>query len=1163
MSRLGYRRVAARLRRADATADPPTDADLLARFAAAHDEAAFAELVARHGPLVRGTARRRLADAHAAEDVYQAAFLVLARKAGSLRWRETVGPWLYAAAVRLARKAVRRSAPAQGVPPDLPTSHADPTATAARAEELRALDDELSALPARLRDPLVLCYLQGRTRDEAAAALGWTLAMLKRRLERGRKVLRDRLTRRGVAPPVAGAGVLLAEVMAGGPAAAATARAAVEFVVSGKASPGVATLVGGSGWLLRAAATVVVAGLVACGAAAVPDRPAPGPTADPPAPAEAAAGAPGDPLPAGTIARLGTVRLRPGGSVELLAFSPDGTRIASWSTDSHINDALVIWDTKTGRPLRRVDLPGARVGALVWLADGRGLALYRTAYDDPAPRVWEFTDEATTPPVKPRAGGGGGVGKAVIPNGPPEDNEHDSCYAINPDGKTIAVGRAGQLQRDREVRLYRLPPGGRLDALPKPDGAVTHPDNCGQLYFSPDGNTLVVFTPAKFLGGNKFEDEQVVTAWDLRSGKQKSRFAAPRPANQGERAAVALADALLAIGLQNGDTSLWDLDTGKERTLATGHVAKAQWGGRGTHALAFLPGGKSLLTSGRDGAGKLWDVASGRRLQVFERHATWVEAAAASRDGKTLATAGQDGVIRLWDAATGADACPQTGHTYMVGHVALSRDGRTAVTAGWDNTLRWWDATTGAELRSVPAPEGLAGMARSPDGGTLLGATDGEGLRAWDAATGRPTTPAGLPGGAKFRVLSFTPDGRHLVAASGPQVSVLAWPAMTHVRTIDLPKPANEPGENSCLDAAVSADGRWLVTVAERSWFREEDGLRYGYAADGVVDVWEFATGKRVRRLAEAQTTFRSGAFTADGRYVLIGSPGKIPGSGDQPAEEFTGEMNLLDPVAGRWVRRFEVPTRAASVTHRYVGASALAPDGRTLYVSYNTGEIIGYEVATGKPRRTLTGHRGYVGALAFGADGRRLISGGRDSTALVWDATLVGASRSKPSGDVVKAWETAATGEPAAAFAAMAALALAPDRTVEILRGQLKPVSAAPTAADVDRIFAAFDSPDFTTREKAARELAGYGESAVPAVRAAVAKAESAEVRRRAGAFLAQFDRAAASPERVREVRAVELLEGIGTPGARAFLKELAGGAASAPLTLEAAAALRRLGGG
>src|SRR5829696_6368013 len=100
------RRLAQAVRQVRRLARPPAvvpvdDRALLASFAASRDEAAFAELVRRHGPLVRGVCRRVLADADAADDVFQATFLVLARKAGAVRWRSTVGPWLYAVAVRL------------------------------------------------------------------------------------------------------------------------------------------------------------------------------------------------------------------------------------------------------------------------------------------------------------------------------------------------------------------------------------------------------------------------------------------------------------------------------------------------------------------------------------------------------------------------------------------------------------------------------------------------------------------------------------------------------------------------------------------------------------------------------------------------------------------------------------------------------------------------------------------------------------------------------------------------------------------------------------------------------------------------------------------------------------------------------------------------------
>src|SRR5205085_3983102 len=123
-------------------------------------------------------------------------------------------------------------------------------------------------------------------------------------------------------------------------------------------------------------------------------------------------------------------------------------------------------------------------------------------------------------------------------------------------------------------------------------------------------------------------------------------------------------------------------------------------------------------------------------------------------------------------------------------------------------------ASAGRERRKIDLPGGVHGLAVSPDGRTVLATVHEERLRTWDLATGRETTPAGLPRGLKVGALSFTPDGRRLITASGRHVSVLSWPGMKLVRTIELPKPAKSPGENACQSAAVSPDGRWLVTVA-------------------------------------------------------------------------------------------------------------------------------------------------------------------------------------------------------------------------------------------------------------------------------------------------------------------------------------------------------------
>ncbi len=181
-----------------------SEGNLLERFVSHHDEAAFSALVARHGPMVLGVCRRLLRDESDVDDAFQATFLVLVRRAGAIRRGELVGHWLFGVAHRVAVRA-RAVAARRHLhePTGLQVEEMDSQAKchADEAFELRMiLGEELARLPESLRSPVVLCYLEGLTHDEAARQLQWPVGTVRSRMARARGLLRRRLAKRGFLP---------------------------------------------------------------------------------------------------------------------------------------------------------------------------------------------------------------------------------------------------------------------------------------------------------------------------------------------------------------------------------------------------------------------------------------------------------------------------------------------------------------------------------------------------------------------------------------------------------------------------------------------------------------------------------------------------------------------------------------------------------------------------------------------------------------------------------------------------------------------------------------------------------------------------------------------------------------------------------------------------
>lgn len=290
-----------------------TDGALLDRFLTRRDdgaEAAFSALVALHGPMVWNVCRSVLADPHAAADAFQATFLILVRKAASIRRKDTIGPWLYGVSRRVAVRAKATAARRRLVEGREANMRNASVPDPAQREQLEVLHQEVDRLPEKYRAPVVLCHLEGRTHAEAARLLDCPVNTISVRLARARERLKARLTRRGIALSTGAAGALLGGATA--PAAmpdgladstinAAMRLAAGRAAAAGIISSAAAQLAEGdlqtmliNRWMMAAAGVLAMAivgagvGLLMADERPADDRPAPAPRAAAAAPNPAA-----------------------------------------------------------------------------------------------------------------------------------------------------------------------------------------------------------------------------------------------------------------------------------------------------------------------------------------------------------------------------------------------------------------------------------------------------------------------------------------------------------------------------------------------------------------------------------------------------------------------------------------------------------------------------------------------------------------------------------------------------------------------------------------------------------------------------------------------------------------------------------------------------------
>jgi WD40 repeat protein len=884
----------------------------------------------------------------------------------------------------------------------------------------------------------------------------------------------------------------------------------------------------------------------------------------------------GDPLPPGAIARLGTLRYRLGADqVQSLRFSPDGQKLLSLDA----RDIARVWAASSGKEQYHFQLPPRQTWLVspdcrLGITTGRGRSV----------QVWDCETH-----------------RLICE--PPFVGSKDDKRAVALKGKALAVAVFDPHHPRCLLRVWGLPEGRLLHEqvieekmwkalqcsrlsftteekwksllrLDKLDLSLQKED---ELNLSPDGSLLVLARDRSGL-------QETLTLIDLASGKQRFQLG-PIPGRfLGVRFSPDSRILLAAMEEVSGDRLyLWDVATGKPMpapALANAYVDDV------------LLDGQTLVIHQRWKI-FLYETATGKQRHRLEVPRTICDelkpvvlppvstlpeqsCLALSPDGKLLAAAldgyYREGIrVRLWETASGKEVRPVcSGHDRAVVSIAFAPDGKTLASVSNDETVKLWDAATSREMRTLPqllprdpAPPlvsepGTPCAAFTPDGKTLVIHSLFKGARRWDVATGkaqgRLLAPAESPASSLV-----APDGKKLLMASGSQV--LLWDTRTDKVRGRLAaagvtrKGAFEEdlGTYSVEHLALSPDGRLLAAAGVQTLF-------FVNLKGHQLELWERDTGQR-RWLLPHALEWRIGRVPPWDQPSEDGNMGKalvaFAADGKTLVWNRAGLLEQVDVLQGKVVR--QLPGLA-----RDMAGIAASPVENLLAIAYHDGSVDLIDLTSGERRGQLRGHRSVLRCVAFSPDGRILATGGEDTTVLLWDVASALHRSSPPAALAPKEldalWQQLASSRGEVAAAALARLQEVPAQAIAYVRDHLAPVAAV-DADGMNRLIDELDSSSFSTRQRAAARLQELAEQAEPYLRKLLSDKPPLEMERRLRALLDKGEGFLDHPDQCRALRAVELLERIGTADARAVLHRLAGGSEDALLTREARAALRRLG--